>query len=304
MKNVWIFICILAVMFFGIGCTQKESQKMRGKVKIGAKNFTEQFILGRVMSLYLQKNGFEVKEHFNMGSAVVRKALENGQIDMYIEYTGTAYLVYHKGKDHKIMRDPQRLYTAVKKRDAKEGLVWLSPAKFNNTYTIMMKEDEARKLKLKTISDLVAYIKERPRRILFAMSAEFYGRPDGLNSLQRVYGFTFPSEALKKMDSGLTYKALKEGKVNVAMGFATDGRVKGFGLINLIDDKGCFPVYNPAPVIREETLERYPEIPELLNKLMPLLDTPTIMQLNYQVDVLHESAGEVCKCWLQKVGLI
>lgn len=136
----------------------------------------------------------------------------------------------------------------------------------------------------------------------FATDHEFSVRPDGLPELQKVYGFAF--DQVEIMDLGVTYGALKDGKVAAAMGFATDGRIAAFDLVNLEDDKHFFPVYNPAPVVRKEVMDRHPELKELLGKISPLLDTQTMINLNAQVDVEQKDPKEVARQWLLEKGLI
>jgi len=136
----------------------------------------------------------------------------------------------------------------------------------------------------------------------FATDHEFSVRPDGLPELQKVYGFEF--EDIEIMDLGVTYGALKDGKVAAAMGFATDGRIAAFDLVNLEDDKHFFPVYNPAPVVRKEVLDKHPELKDILGKISPLLDTQTMINLNAEVDVNGKDPKEVARQWLLDKGLI
>ncbi|MCR4419988.1 MAG: glycine/betaine ABC transporter substrate-binding protein [Clostridia bacterium] len=136
----------------------------------------------------------------------------------------------------------------------------------------------------------------------FATDHEFSVRPDGLPKLQEVYGFEF--DEVKTMDLGVTYGALKDGQVAAAMGFATDGRIAAFNLVNLEDDKKFFPVYNPAPVVRKEVIDRYPELEVVLGRISSLLDTETMINLNAQVDVEQKNPKEVARQWLLEKGLV
>lgn len=273
----------------------------KGKVTVGGKDFTEQQILSKITSIYLKESGFNVEEASNMGSAVVRSALENGQIDVYWEYTGTGLVVYQK---QEVETDPDQAYEKVKENDKKNGITWLNKGSFNNTYAILMKQDTAEKMGVKTISDLAKLINDDSSKLKFASNAEFYAREDGVKGLQKHYGFEFPSKNVVKMDSGLLYNALKDGQVDVSVGFATDGRIKGFDLLVLEDDKQFFPAYNGAPVIRQEVAEGSPEISELLNELADRLDNETMMTLNYAVDVEHKDVTEVSRTWLEEQGLV
>jgi osmoprotectant transport system substrate-binding protein len=270
-------------------------------VTVGGKDFTEQHILSKITSIYLKENGFDVEEASNMGSTVVRSALENGQIDTYWEYTGTGLVVYQK---QEVETDSNKAYEKVKENDKKNGIAWLNKANFNNTYAILMKKDTANKLGVKTISDLAKLVEKNPEKLKFASNAEFYARQDGVKGLQKLYGFEFPSKNVVKMDSGLLYNALKDGQVDVSVGFATDGRIKGFKLVVLEDDKKFFPAYNGAPVVSQKVVDKNPELPKLLNKLADLLDNDTMMSLNYAVDIEHKDVTEVSREWLEKESLI
>ncbi|QHE51117.1 glycine betaine ABC transporter substrate-binding protein [Pontibacillus sp. HMF3514] len=295
---------VLLIVFSLAACSNSSggsSGDSKGTIKIGGKGFTEQQILSTMTSIYLKEKGYDVEEASNMGSTVVRKALENGQVDMYWEYTGTALVIFQKQDP---LADSEKAYQKVKETDEKEGLMWLEKADLNNTYSILMKEEKAKDLGIKSVSDLADYVNKNPNKLKFASNAEFYARDDGIKGLQEHYGFEFPSKNVVKMDSGLLYNALKDGQVDVSVGFATDGRIKGFNLTALEDDKDFFPAYNVAPVVREEVLNNYPELNDLMNKVSGNLNTEAMMQLNYKVDVEHKEVSLVARNWLKEQGLI
>ncbi len=271
---------------------------------VGGKNFTEQYILAECAQILLEDAGIEAKTKTGVGSALARKSLVNAQFDLYFEYTGTAYTVYYEQDDQAIMTNPDKVYEWVKSHDADKELVWLDPIQFNNTYTLMMREKQADALGITSISDFGAYVDENPDELLFATDVEFWERPDGFKALMRTYDFRMPVDQIKKMSLGLTYKALREGQVDVAMGFSTDGRIAAFGFVNLEDDKQFFPVYNPVPVVRQEVLEQYPEIRDILKPLAQKLDTSQMQQLNKAVDVDHKEVRSVATQWLQDNGLL
>ena len=152
------------------------------------------------------------------------------------------------------MTDRDRCYQWVKEADAEKGLVWMDPVRFNNTYTLLMRKEQAENTGIETISDLSGYIKNHPDELVVGVGAEFWERPDGFKPLMKLYDFSLPYARIRKMDDGLVYKALKDKQVDVSMGFATDGRIAAFGFINLADDRSYFPIYNPAPVVRQEIL--------------------------------------------------
>ncbi|SAL33966.1 glycine/betaine ABC transporter substrate-binding protein [Caballeronia arvi] len=269
-------------------------------VVVGGKNFTEQQLMAEMTARYLEAKGFTVTKKDGMGSAVLRQAQENGQVDVYWEYTGTSLITYNKINDR---LSPEDTYKKVKDLDASKGLVWLNPSKANNTYAFAMNQDDAKKLGIVTMSDLAKVIKGG-KEITFACNSEFYARPDGLRPLQKQYGFEFSQGDVKRMDTGLTYQALKDRQVDVALVFATDGRVPAFNFVLLKDDKGYFPSYALTPVIRKATLDANPTLGPLLNALSAKLDAPTMARLNASVDVQKKSFSDVANQFLKESGLI
>lgn len=267
---------------------------------IGGKNFTEQYLLPELAKILLQAKGLDVRLKTGVGSAVMRQSLLNNQVDLYYEYTGTAYTVYYKGSDRNIMTDSRKVYQWVKKKDAEKGLIWLTPVEFNNTYALMMREEQARKLGIETISDLARYINNHPDALTIGVNAEFWERPDGFKPLMKTYDFRVPYGKIRKMESGLVYKALKEKNVDVSMGFTTDGRIAAFGFTLLKDDKNYFPVYNPAPVVRKPVLDAHPQIRNILQPLADHLDTKAMRNMNALVDVQHKDVTSVARNWLEK----
>ncbi len=302
-KIVSITAIILAVLCFWILTPAAFSAEKKSLV-VGSKQFTEQRILGQIVLLLLEKNGFEAKDQTGLGgTAVVREALVSKQIDLYVEYTGTALLTFLKWKEP--ITDPQKCFETVKKEDAeKNGLVWLPYMPLNNTYCLMMKRDKAQKMGIKSLSDLAKYVQAHPDEIKFGLNAEFYARPDGYRPLQKAYDFRFPEDKIIKMDPGLLYAALRDGQMDVAMGFGTDGRIQGFDLIVLQDDKNFFPVYNASPVVRKETLEKYPELEKAFAGLTQKLDDKSMTNLNFLVDIEHKNPKDVAKTWLEGAGLL
>ena len=295
-----IWICLLAIVLIAMPVNSIAGKK----ITIGGKNFTEQYILAEMAKILLEKNGFDVEMKTGVGSVVCRQSLENGQIDLYYEYTGTAYTVYHKQSDSKVMTNQAKCYEWVKEADAKKGLTWLDPVEFNNTYTLMMRKKGAAKLGIVSISDLSRYVNKHMDELIIGVNAEFWERPDGFKPLMKLYGFQIPYDKVKKMDSGLVYKALKDKMVDVSMGFATDGRIAAFGFFNLEDNKSYFPIYNPVPVIRAVTIKKYPEIRAILKPVADKLTTKEMQQLNSAVDVEHKDVGVVAREWLESKGLL
>jgi osmoprotectant transport system substrate-binding protein len=255
----------------------------------------------------LKDRGIPVKDRTSLGGTNVnREALEQGQIDVYMEYTGTAWMTFFKMKE--TVRDPMGLYEKVKAIDAKKGLIWLAPAKFNNTYAIVMSAKKADELGIKTLSDWAAWIKKNPGKMTVAVAAEFFSRADGFKGMMGYYGLEFgkdiPDADVKKMEIPLAKKAVRDSQVLCGMAFATDGEIKAYNQVVLVDDKNFFPIYNPAPVIRKAVLDQYPEIKFILGEIGPSLDTATMTRLNYRVNVNGEKPAWVAKSWLKGVGLV
>ena len=278
-----------------------------GPVNVASKGFTEQVILGKIMVNLLKDRGIPVKDRTSLGGTKVnREALEQGQIDVYMEYTGTAWMNFFKKKE--VVRDSMALFEKVKAIDAAKGLVWLTPAKFNNTYAIVMPAKKADKYGIKTLSDWAAWIKKNPGKMTVAVNTEFYSRADGFKGMMGFYGLTFgkdiPDSDVKKMETPLCKKAVRDGQALCGMAFATDGEIKAYDQMVLADDKSYFPIYNPAPVIRKAVLDQYPEIKFILGEIGESLDTATMTRLNYRVNVNGEKPAWVAKSWLKGVGLV
>lgn len=276
------------------------TQAAAQNVVVGGKNFTEQQLIAEMTSKLLEAKGYKVVKRDGMGSSVLRAAQESGQIDVYWEYTGTSLITYNKITEPMSAEDT---YKKVKELDSKVGLVWLNPSRANNTYSMAMNQDRAKQLGLISISDLAKAIKGGTK-LSFASNAEFYARPDGLKPLEKTYGFEFPREEIKRMDSGLTYQALKSRQVDVALVFATDGRIPAFNFVLLKDDKQFFPSYALTPVIRKAVLDANPKLGDILNSLSAKLDDQTMARLNASIDVDKKSIAAVSEAFLKENGLI
>ena len=274
---------------------------MASNLVVGGKNFTEQQILTEMTSQYLESLGYDIQRRGGMGSAVLRAAQENGQIDLYWEYTGTSLIVYNQVEER--IESPEEVYNKVKELDAAKGLVWLNPSNANNTYAWAMRQDDATARNIHTLSDLAAVI-NAGETLSLASNAEWYAREDGFRPLLETYGFTLPRRQVQRMDSGLTYVALREEQVDIALVFATDGRIPAFNFVLLEDDKGFFPDYAITPVVRQDTLDRNPDLAEQLNLLSSKLDNDVMASLNAQVDVDRKTIESVSETFLKSVGLL
>ncbi len=297
MALVLSVILVLSAALIGCGSSEKDV------IKVGSKDYTEQLILGQITILALEEAGFEVEDKTNVaGSDKVRSALIGGDLDVYWEYTGTAWLM-HLQNDEAIT-DSAEAYRLVKEADDANGLVWLNYAPFNNTYTIMMRRADSEALGVASISDLAAYMNENPGEFIFGVDHEFTARPDGLPALEEVYGFKVEGDSLAVMDAGILYKSLLEEQVDTGMGFSTDGRIAAYDFVSLVDDKDFFPVYNPAAVLRKETIEANPEIVDILNEIASKLDNDTMIEMNYLVDIEEMEPKAVAEDWLREQGII
>lgn len=283
-----------AALVAGLGRADAQS------VVVGGKNFTEQQIMAEMTSQLLTAKGFTIDKRAGLGTAPLRQAQEAGQIDVYWEYTGTSLITFNKFTDK---LDADATYKKVKELDAAKGLVWLDPSKANNTYALAMRKADAASKSIATLSDLAAKVKTGTT-MKFGCNAEFYARRDGLEPLEKNYGFEFGRDNVVRMDTGLVYQALKDSQVEVGLVFATDGRVPAFDFVILKDDKGYFPSYAMTPVIRKDTLDKNPKLADILNGLSAKLDDATMARLNASVDVDKKSIEEVAGGFLKQEKLI
>ncbi|WP_331280518.1 glycine betaine ABC transporter substrate-binding protein [Halomonas sp. BC04] len=231
---------------------------------------------------------------------MLRQAQENGQIDLYWEYTGTSLITYN-GISERL--DPEQTYATVKELDAEKGLVWLAPSAANNTYALAMRIGEAEERNIQTLSDLAAAVNSG-EELSFGLNAEFYARDDGWRPLLEAYDFQVGRRDVSRMDSGLVYQALRDGQVNVGLVFATDGRIPAFHFQVLEDDRDFFPSYALTPVVRQQTLDAFPDLAEQMNALSSHLDDDTMAELNARVDVRRETVETVAHQFLSEQGLL
>ncbi|PWW03724.1 osmoprotectant transport system substrate-binding protein [Hoeflea marina] len=267
-------------------------------IKVGSKNFTEQYILGEMYAALLENAGFEVERKINLGGTLIaHQALVNGDIDLYPEYTGTALSAVVKGD---ISPDAQKVYETVKDFYSKEfKLTWLKPTGINNGYAMVVRKDTADADGLKTLSDL----SKVAGTLVMGGGPEFPDRADGLPGLKSVYGIEF-KEFKQFAKLGLRYDALDQKSIDVANGYATDWQIGAKGLVALEDDKGLFPPYFVAPVVRQQVLDANPKVTEVLESLGSHLDNGTMRKLNAQVEVDHQEPEDVAKAFLKEIGLI
>jgi osmoprotectant transport system substrate-binding protein len=271
-------------------------------VRIGSKNFTEAILVAEMYALALEDAGIRVERKFNLGATpVAHTALVNGEIDLYPEYTSTGLLEVLKQAP---IADAKGILEAVRKGYEEQfKLTWLEPSPFNNTNALAMTRQRAEELGIRTYSDLVA----RSGELKLGGPPEFPERED-TKGLMAAYGFDpkFIGDNFVQLDTGaLRYEALTKGDIDVVVAFGTDGQINGLGLALLEDDKNYYPIYQIAPVIRQDTLAANPAIAETLNKLAPLLTNDVMSGLNWQVDGPEKKEiADVARTFLQQQGFI
>jgi osmoprotectant transport system substrate-binding protein len=271
---------------------------------VGAKDFSEQDILAHMTALLLQQNGAAADVERITGSVNTRSALESGELDMYWEYTGTGWITYLGNTEP--IGDPVEQFEAVKTADAEQnGIAWLVPADFNNTYALAVRSEYAEEHGLQTLSDLAEFSRANSEEVTICVESEFAARDDGLSGLLAAYGMTVPESQINIVDTGVIYTETDSGETcNFGEVFATDGRIANLDLTVLEDDLAFFPVYQGAITMEEATLEANPELAEILAPLAEQLDTETMQQLNAQVDVDGLDAEDVAAAWLEEQELL
>ena len=296
MKRVSQLVVFVLVALLLAGCSRAAPVTL----KVGSKDFTEEFILAEMYSLLLEEAGFKVERKFNLGGTpIAHAALVKGDIDLYPEYTSTGLLTVLKEKP---LADARAILEAVRKGYREQfKLSWLEPAPFNDTQALATTKDVSDKYGIKTYSDLSAKAAE----LRLGGPAEFAERADGIKGLQQAYG-GFQFKEFRQLGTGsLRYEALKTGQIDVVVAFGTDGQISGMGLVLLQDDKHFYPVYQAAPVVRTDVLDKNAKIAEALNKLAPLLTDDVMAGLNWQVDgPTKREFAAVAKAFLQEKGLL
>ena len=290
LKKIWALAVLSLTVVLPLASQAQQA------VRVGSKNFTEQFVLGEIYAQALEAAGIKTEKKLNLGGTLIaQKAMEEKQIDFYPEYTGTMLLAVLKAEP---MSDPKAVYDKVKEAYAKMGFVLLNQSNLNNGYSMVVRPETAQKYKLETLSDLAKVAKE----LKIGAGPEFRDRKDGLPGLKAKYDLVFGEDL--QMAIGLRYQALKNDQIQVINGYSTDGMISAMKLKRLRDDKNLWPPYFVVPVIRREVLDANPKIGEVLNRVRALLDEASMAKMNYQVDGEKEEPKDVAHEFLKTKGLV
>jgi osmoprotectant transport system substrate-binding protein len=288
--------------------SENASIPYNGPINIGTKNFTEQYIVGNLMYILLKDRGYDVDLKTGMSSTVLREAMENGDIDLCMEYTGTQWLSY---TGHEFDGEtPEEMYQKTKESDAVKGLAWLNPIWCNNTYAIAITNEFSTENNITSLSDFAEYINEKEGDVPFASDFEFYSRPDGILGLQLHYSFAFKPDSVTTVLPGLTFEYLDSGRSVAAMVFGTDPAVVKFNWVVLEDDKNFWPPYDLAPCVNQEALNANQGLLDVLNELIAAFPDDAkgaraeMTALNAKVDIDLLEPEEAAEQWLREKGLI
>jgi len=315
MKKISMFASIALVLImtagslFASGTTEKAGTAVKGPIVVASKIDTEGGLLGSMIVELLRSHGFTVTDRTQFGTTdVIRKAIISGEIDIYPEYTGNGGFFFPDSpKD--VWKSAKAGYEMVKKLDMeKNNLVWLSPAPANNTWAIAARADFAKANNIVTLEDLAKYM-AGGGSVKLAASEEFASRPDALPAFEKAYGFHFTNSQLLTLSGGntaTTEKAAADGTngVNLAMAYGTDGQLAALGLVVLTDTKGVQPVYNPAPLVRNAIITKYPEIATILDPVFATLTLETLQKLNSAIAVEGKNTKDVARQYLISKGFL
>jgi len=278
-------------------------------ITVSSKIDTEGGLLGNVIALALEDAGLPIERRLQLGGTqVVREAILSDQIDIYPEYTGNAAFFFNEAESD-VWKDAAKAHARAKELDGGENNVtWLDSAPANNTWAIAVTGPVAEENGLTTMSDFGAWVAEGGE-VKLAASTEFVSSPAVLPAMQETYGFELTQDQtviLSGGDTAATIQAAARGTsgVNAAMVYGTDGGVGATGLVVMEDDKGVQPVYEPAPIVRAEVLEEYPQIAEVLNPIFAGLDMATLQKLNGRIQVGGEPAEAVARAYLTETGVL
>ncbi|MGK7890119.1 MAG: ABC transporter permease/substrate-binding protein [Leptolyngbyaceae cyanobacterium] len=274
-----LLLSLAGIIAVGVGAIAPLWSSNPGTITIGAKSYTEQIVLGEILAQTIETNtNLKVNRRFNLGGTLIcHEALKAGQIDGYVEYTGTAFTAILQRTP---VSDRQAVYDDVKQTYGEQfDIEVFESLGFDNSFAIVIRREEAERLNITTLSEAVQYAMEwQP-----GFGYEFLEREDGYQGLVNAYGFTFKA-APKPMEVGLTFQALKEGKIDLLASGTTEGLIAALDLVILEDDKNFFPPYEAVPLFNRKTLDKYPNVEPAIEQLADIMSLNDMQQLNYQVD--------------------
>lgn len=276
--------------------SKKVLSQIKSTIRVGSKNFTENLIVGELYALALEDAGYKVERVPNIPGSHIHNSIVNGEIDIYPEYTGTGLLSI---LELDLITDPQKGYDIVKSEYEKRfNLIWLDYSSVNNSQGLVIRTDVAKKLGIKTISDLQKHVS----KLRFVTQGEFNERADGIPRLEGIYGeFDLNPVQIKVYDNSLKYKMLLRKQGDFAPAYTTEAQLLNSEFTLLEDDKNAWPPYNLAPVIRKPVLKANPEIADILNKVSASLNTKKMIELNAAVDLDNRPYKLVAKEYYESI---
>ena len=290
-------LAIIAVLvLIGVGIWySREGASASDRVRIGSKDFTESALLAEIVAQMLEARGVAVERRFELGGNLPHEAVVSGDLDLYPEYTGTSFTAILR---HAPISDPRAVYDQVKRDYAEKFKVEVSPPLgFENTFAILVRGADARRLNLKTISDVAPHAP----RWRAGFGQDFISRADGYTGFSKTYGLNFAE--VREMDLSLTYIALSSNQVDLIAANSTEGRITTLDLAQLADDRRYFPPYEAVYIVRQDSLARVQALGEVLSKLGNAISTDEMRKLNFQVDGRKRDPKEVVREWLKGRGL-
>lgn len=299
LKRSWL-LSIFFILLVSLTACNDGKTAQPGEIVISGKNWTEQWILAHILGEYLKAHtNMDVQVREGLGTeAILTQALKQGEIDAYVEYTGTGYQAILKKPYHPGMT-PQYIYQQTKKGyESQFGVTWLKPLGFYNTYALALRSDKAKQLHVTKVSDL----KRLAPRLSIGAPASFFERKDGYDGLTKTYGLSFEKKV--SLDEDLMYRAVQNGNVDLITAFTTDPRIKQMHLTLLQDDRKYFPPYDAAPVIREAVLRANPGLEKTLNGLAGKITIADMMKMNDEVNNKRKTPQEAARDFLKSKGLI
>jgi osmoprotectant transport system substrate-binding protein len=294
MRRVLYSVYLLSFPYLFAACHKPP----QSKITIGSKFFTEQVILAELLAQHVEaKTGIPVERRTNLGGTLlVHKALQVGELDLYVEYTGTALTTVLKERPQ---GDSNAVYNRVKQLYSDRFHFEVTePLGFENTFAMVIRGDDAKNLHLKEMSDIAALAS----KWRIGVGYEFLERPDGFRGWSDRYSLQF-ADSPKVMDLGLIYRALVDHQVDIVAGNSTDGLIDSLGLVALEDDRHYFPPYGAVPIVRQSTLARFPQLRAALADLGGKLSAADMRRLNYAVDAQHQDAAAVVRAFRTARGI-